>query len=409
MSDYVIIGNSIAAAGCIEGIRSRDKSGSITVIGREEYPVYSRPLISYLLGGKVEEKNIGYRGADFYEKNRVKTLLGKTVISLDTAAKKVVFEGGEESYEKLLVATGSKPFVPPVAGLDAVSCKHTFYTLNDAKALDKVAVSSARVLIVGAGLIGLKCAEGICKKVASVTVVDLAERVMSSVLDEGASAHVKAHCEKSGIRFLLGVSVQEFSANSARLTDGKDVPFDVLVMAIGVRPECSLVESAGGAVNRGIEVDCRMQTSLSCVYAAGDCTLSDDVANGTRHTLALLPNAYAQGEVAGVNMAGGDAEYKNAIPMNAMGLFGLHLITAGAYSGDAYEDCSAGYKKLFYRDNRLVGYILVGNIEKAGIYTSLIRDRVPLDTIDFPLICEKPGLMAFSSEERKAILGGNKR
>jgi NAD(P)H-nitrite reductase large subunit len=123
--------------------------------------------------------------------------------------------------------------------------------------------------------------------------------------------------------------------------------------------------------------------------------------------MALLPNAYMQGECAGVNMAGGEKTFDKAIPMNAIGFFGLHVITAGNYSGEEYcETESDRYKRLFYSDNKLNGYIMIGDVEKAGIYTSLIREQTPLDTIDFALVCEKPGLMAFTKEDRRVKLGG---
>jgi NAD(P)H-nitrite reductase large subunit len=125
--------------------------------------------------------------------------------------------------------------------------------------------------------------------------------------------------------------------------------------------------------------------------------------------MALLPNAYMQGECAGINMAGGEKSFGKAIPMNAIGFFGLHIITAGNYKGDAYAGETPGearYKRLFYGDNRLNGYILIGEPEKAGIYTSIIRDRTPLDSMDFALVCEKPGLMAFTKDDRKSKLGG---
>ena len=124
--------------------------------------------------------------------------------------------------------------------------------------------------------------------------------------------------------------------------------------------------------------------------------------------MALLPNAYMQGETAGLNMAGGEKSFDKAIPMNAIGFCGLHMITAGNYVGEVYLKNSGGdYKKLFYSDGHLNGYILISNVEKAGIYTSLIRERTSLDTIDFELICERPGLIAFSKESRESKLGGN--
>jgi NAD(P)H-nitrite reductase large subunit len=130
-----------------------------------------------------------------------------------------------------------------------------------------------------------------------------------------------------------------------------------------------------------------------------------DISSGQNKIMALLPNAYIQGECAGINMAGGEKTFDKAIPMNAIGFFGLHMITAGNYTGETFSSVKdGGYKKLFYSDNKLNGYIIIGNVEKAGIYTSLIRERTPLDTIDFALVCEKPGLMAFTKEARVAKL-----
>jgi len=132
-----------------------------------------------------------------------------------------------------------------------------------------------------------------------------------------------------------------------------------------------------------------------------------DISSGEVKPMALLPNAYMQGECAGMNMSGVDFVFDKAIPMNAIGLFGKHIITAGTYTGDVYfESDGNNYKKLFYSNNKLNGFILIGNVEKAGIYTSLIREKVPLDTLDFELICKTPGLMAFSRRAREEMLGG---
>lgn len=411
MKRYVIIGNSIAAAGAVEGIRQMDKEGEITVIGAESHPVYSRPLISYLLQGKTDRQKMLYRDSEFYCKNGCNVLLSNRALSIDPAAKTVLTDqSGIIPYDKLLIATGSSPFIPPMDGLLKVKEKHTFYTLDDALGLEKCLEGGGKkVLIVGAGLIGLKCAEGIHKKCSSITVVDLAPRILSSILDEETAEYVKQHLEKAGIAFRLGVSVKEFSENAALLTDGTAVPFDTVVLAIGVRPNVSLLKDAGGAVGRGIVTDLRQKTSLEDVYAAGDCTESIDVSSGKTKILALLPCAYMQGETAGINMAGGSKLYDRAVPMNAMGLFGLHLITAGSYEGECYVDREGGYKKLFHDKTTLKGYILINNIDKAGIYTSMISEKIPLQEIDFELVCRQPGLMAFSGEKRKEKLGGVER
>jgi NADPH-dependent 2,4-dienoyl-CoA reductase/sulfur reductase-like enzyme len=282
-------------------------------------------------------------------------------------------------------------------------------SLDDAKKLETMLGQDKRVLIIGAGLIGLKCAEGIHKRVKHITVLDLAPRILSSILDDDGAKIVQSHLESHGVEFKLAASVKSFKSNTANLENGETIDFDILVLAVGVRPNTALLNGIA-KIERGIVVNEKSETSAPDIYAAGDCTQTLDVSSGQSKIMALLPNAYMQGECAGINMAGGAADgacFDKAIPMNAIGFFGLHIITAGNYNGDVYTENSNGnYKRLFYSDNKLNGYILTGNIEKAGIYTSLVRERVPLDTIDFALVCEKPGLMVFTKEDRMVKLGG---
>ena len=405
---YVIIGNSAAAVGCVEGIRQADRAGSITIISAEPHHTYSRPLISYLLCGKTDETRMRYRGPDFYESNGVTAMLGVTVRSIDPPGKQVLLgDGGAVPYDKLLVSAGSSPFVPPIAGLDTVPHRYTFMTLDDARALDDAVTADTRVLILGAGLIGLKCAEGLRKRTGRITVMDLADRILPSILDAEAAGMVAAHITAQGVTLRLSDSVERFEQNRATLKSGGVLEFDLLVVAVGVRPNTALVREAGGAADRGVVTDRLCRTSLPDVYAAGDCAKSHDITTGEDRVLALLPNAYAQGECAGLHMAGVEKPWDKAIPMNAIGFFGLHIITAGSYDGQSYTAAGEGsYKRLVYKDNLLKGYILVGEILRAGIYTALIRERTPLDTVDFSLIKEKPGLMAFTRKERAKKLGG---
>ncbi len=406
----VIIGNSAAAVGCIEGIRKNNQEADITVISNETHHTYSRPLISYLLYGKTDEQRMKYRPDSFYEENRVTAVLGKSVVRIDKDNKKVELDDGQiVAYDKLLVATGSKPFVPPMKGLDSVEKQFTFMTLNDAKALEAALFPSASVLVVGAGLIGLKCVEGIRDKVASVTVVDMADRILPSILDAEGSALVQKSIEQKGVKFILSNSVKEIKGNTAFLTNDDILNFDIVVVAVGVRPNAELVKEIGGDVNRGIITDERCHTSIPDIYAAGDCTESYDITVNQHRILALLPNAYMQGESAGYDMVGASKPYDKAIPMNAIGFFGYHIITAGSYDGEAYVSADGdSYKKLVVKDGVLKGYILIGDVRRAGIYTKLIREQVPLDTIDFELIKEKPQLMAFAKAERAKQLAGVK-
>ena len=408
MKSYVIIGNGIAAAGCIEGIRSVDTSGKITVVSEEKHPVYCRPLISYYLEKKTDLTKIQYRSDDFYTKNKCKVLYGKKAVKIDSKNHSVTLDDGKTlEYTSLCAATGSSPFVPPFEGLESVKHKHSFMTLDDTLALEKDLTKDSKVLIVGAGLIGLKCAEGILDRVKSVTVCDLADRVLSSILDSQCAKMMQTHLEKAGIKFLLSDSAVKFDKNTATMKSGKTVDFDVLVLAVGVRANTALLKDIGAQVNRGILVNTKLETSIQDIYACGDCTEGYDISLGQNRVLAILPNAYMQGKTAGINMAEGNAVFDNAIPMNSIGFFGLHAMTAGTYDGEMYEEKTENsIKRLFTKDDLLIGFILIGCDEKAGIYTSLIRDRIPLSSLNFELMKQGATTAAFSPAMRNKKFGG---
>ena len=284
---------------------------------------------------------------------------------------------------------------------------HTFMDVDSAKAIKSEVKDGMKVLIIGAGLIGLKAAEALAANGAKITVVDMADRILPSILDNRAGVKMQKYIESHGVKFILGTSAEEFTERTARLKNGVSVDFDMLIVAVGVRPNTELVADAGGKVDRGIITDMTQKTSLDDVYAAGDCTVSYDASSDTNRILALLPNAYMQGEVAGRNMAGREFRYVNAIPMNAIGFFGLHIISAGSYDGEEYvEETENTYKKLVFRENRLVGYILIGDVKRAGIYTSMIKERIDLGDVDIELLKEKPQMMMFGKARRLEKLGG---
>lgn len=413
MKKYVIIGNGIAAAGCIEGIRSTDSNSKIIVVSEEKHPVYCRPLISYYLEGRTDLQRMKYRSDDFYEKMGCDVLYGRKAVKIDKETKTIVLDDGTVlPYSAVCTAAGSVPFVPTFAGLESVKNKFSFMTIDDTLSLEAALNKDSRVLIIGAGLIGLKCAEGLRDRVKSVTVCDLANRILSSILDNECASIMQKHLETNGISFLLSDSAERFDGNTAFMKSGKTVSFDVLVLAVGVRANTSLVEDAGGEVNRGIIVNERMETSIADVYAAGDCTEGEDISLGGKRVLALLPNAYMQGRCAGINMTGENAVFDNAIPMNSIGFFGLHVMTAGSYfnkaeGGEMYEEKTKDFlKRLFIRDGLLTGYIIIGNTERAGIYTSLIRERIPLSTVNLELLKKNTTFAAFSQESRINMFGG---
>lgn len=413
MERYLIIGNGVAAAGCIEGIRSTDKTGHITVVSRENYPVYCRPLISYYLEGKTDLDRMMYRGKDFYREMSCDVIYGKSVVKLDEKEHRAhLSDGSVIEYTKACLATGSVPFLPPMQGIEKVKEKFSFMTIDDMLSVEKAVGPESKVLIIGAGLIGLKCAEGIAGRAGKITVCDLAGRILSSILDDESAEIVKKHIENQGIEFLLGDTAERFDAKKAYMKSGKTVDFDVLITAVGVRADTVLLRDTAAKTVRGVLVDSHMKTDAQDIYAAGDCTESYDVSSGQNKVMALLPSAYMEGKCAGVNMAGKEQTLDGEIPMNSIGFFGLHIMTAGTYctkndGGSVitvrYEN---GLRKFFLKDGYLSGYIFVGEVERAGIFTSLIRKREPLSEVDFELLKKNSDYSGFSSENRRKIFGG---
>ena len=408
---YVIIGNGPAAVSCVEGIRSIDNSGDITVVSKERYPAYFRPLISYYLEGKSKAENISCRGENFYTDNKCKVIYG-TVTAIDKNNKNLTLSDSQSiAYDRLCICSGSSSFVPSITGLDSVEKKFTFLTIDDAFKLEQAVDKNSRVLIIGAGLIGLKCAEGIRDRVKSVTVCDLAPRVLSSILDDECAAVVQKYLEKCGIEFSLANTAERFENNIAFMKTGEALEFDVLVLALGVRPNIGFFKDAGGNCNRAIIVENDMQTSIDDIYAAGDCVEQYDISYEDKRIMALLPNANIGGYTAGVNMAGGKASFDNAVPMNSIGFWGLHMMTAGTYANDGSakmieEKNDKGIRRFFVKDNRLVGFIIIGEVKSAGIYTNLIRNKTDLSEIDINTLIKNPNLLPFGENYRRKTLGG---
>lgn len=409
---YVIIGNSAAAVGCVEGIRKHDKKGSITIISDEKHHVYSRPLISYYLAGKVKPENMVYRKTDFCEKNGVETLLGKRASAIDPKIKTVTLEDGKEvKYDKLLIATGSSPFVPPTGGLGNQDNVFTFLKYDDALGIEKLVSKDSRVVVIGAGLIGLKAVEGLAPVAGSVHVVELAPRVLPMILDDEAAKPVQRRIEAQGVVFHLGMTVEkvvgEKRVEKVILKDGTELPCDILVMGVGVRPNTAEAKAAGVNVNRGIIVDDNMRTNVKDIYAAGDVTESIDLVTGEKKIMALWPNAYAQGFAAGTDMAGAKCGFAGVFPMNAVGFFGLSMITAGVQGGEGAEMISksdektGAMKRFFVKDDRLTGFILVGDVDRAGIYTYIMSEKIPVSSLEKPLTDDNFGLMALGRTRMK--------
>jgi NAD(P)H-nitrite reductase large subunit len=420
---YLIIGNSAAAVGAVEAIRHYDRQSPITIVADEPHHVYSRPLISYLLGGTVDEARMHYRPEDFYERYGVETMLGVEVTRIDVRAKTVsLVGGGQVGYDRLLIATGGKPFVPPLPGANLLGV-YTFTTWQDARRIDRY-IEDNRVesaLVVGGGLIGLKTTEALIERGIAVTVVELADRILSTTFDRTASKMAESILRQHKVDVRTGTTVEEITGRAGRvdhvvLRDGERSNCDLVIFAIGVRPNTGLVpEDSGIAIERGICVDRHMQTTIEGVYAAGDCVQAYDMLIDACRPIAIWPNAYRQGYVAGCNMAGVGRNYEGSFPMNSIEVCGVPTISVGLTDPprdedheiiDKYDRDALVYKKLVLYHNQLVGAIFVGDIDRAGIYTGLIRDRVDVRPFKEHLLSGSFGLISLPRDYRKHLVVG---
>lgn len=389
---YVIVGGGVSTLGAIEGIRQRDKQGRIVVISAEGEPIYGRPLISYLLAGKIGPADLPLRPSEYYDRNMVELKLGAKVTAIDTKKRSVTTSKGETvAYDRLLLATGGVPFNPPIPGLDGPDI-YNFTTAEHARILDNLAGSLRRVVVIGGGLIGLKAAEALFDRGVDVSIVELAPRVLSAAFDDDAGKLVQGRLRNVGLHIHCNVSAKEIkrgengAVKGVLLSDGRFLEAEAVVVAIGVVPEKTLAAAAGLKADRGILVDDMLQTSAPGVYAAGDVVQALDMLAGDARVVPIWPNAYNQGYAAGLNMAGAERPFEGGLAMNSISFYGLATASVGMVNpqGEGYEvhrllnEQKQTYRKLVFKDDRLVGYVLVGDIDCAGLYTGFIRFKLPL-------------------------------
>ncbi|MGB9788803.1 MULTISPECIES: NAD(P)/FAD-dependent oxidoreductase [Dictyoglomus] len=409
---YVIIGNSIAAAGCIEGIRKIDDKNEIVVISNEPYHIYSRPLISYWLSKKISDEKIYYRPFDYYEKYKVKPILGRKVERVDFENRKLYLDNKEEIYyDKLLIATGGKPFIPNIPGLNKKNV-FTFIKFDDVKAIDQMICPGKRTIVVGGGLSGLKAAEALTKRGCEVIVIELAERILGSILDEEGAKLVQEELENHGIKFILKNSLIEIlgdeKVEKVKLQDQEILPADLVVFSIGVIPNVDIFKDTPLNINRGIIVNEKMETNIPDVYAAGDVVSAFDLILEQNRVIPILPNAYIQGEIAGQNMAGKEVKYEGGFPINSIGFFDIHIMTGGIVN--SIDSCEIlkrlernrkVYRKVYLKDGRILGFMFINSFDRTGMIVDLMKNKVDVSEFKERLLWDNFGFLDFPKEMRR--------
>lgn len=372
-----------------ETIRRLRPGDEIFIVEKEGRRPYSRVLLPEVLSGEMEVDRLWLRDERWAERHRVRFLAGEQVVEFAPKEGACGLSGGMRlCFDTLLLATGAAPLVPPVPGVEAPNC-FGLRSLEDVR-LMKMRLPDVRdVLVVGGGFVGLKVAEALRKIGKNVVVVEALERLLPRVLDETGSRMLQERVAGAGgVGLLTGVLVKSFghergSIREALLGDGRTIPADMVVLAVGTRP--SLPEVFRGLVaadGRGVAVDSRMRTSLEGVFAAGDVAACPGFLGEERFNNAIWPSASSQGYIAGSNMAGHPLEHEGAIPSNVVEVFGLRVATVGMSSVEGSRGnlesrvLVAGggvYKKVVFSDGRPVGYLAIGDTSDAGLWASCIR------------------------------------
>jgi NAD(P)H-nitrite reductase large subunit len=411
MAKYVIVGASAAGIGAVEAIREVDPVGSIAVISEEPCPQYSRPMISDFVSGKADFHKMKCRTDEFWKENNVEAFMNKKASALNFTEKTIQLEDGEKvTYEKLLLATGGKPFVPKMEGQDKDGV-FTFTTIKDAERIAaKIdSINAKAAVVIGAGLIGISVTEALSKRGLKVTMVELQEKILSLLLDAKASDIVEGVVRKAGVNIVTGQSVQKIIGKPANegavggviLTKGDQVPCDLVIVAIGVVPRTELVVGTPVKTNRGIVVDNMMQTNVPDVYASGDVAEAYDFILNQNRLLPLWPLAMLEGQVAGYNMAGKKTTYMGGTNMSSLKYFGIPIVSIGlanpkedpALEVLVKQDAERNvYKKLVLKNNVIVGLTLVNCIERAGVIFYLMKNAINVKKIKQQLLSDDFGL-----------------
>ena len=382
---YVIIGSGPAAVGCITGIRKVDKSNPITVISKDDN-CYSKPLIPNLITG-VNKESIIYRNDDFFNKNGVRFISNTTAKSIDTGKKKVTLDSKKGlDYDSLLIATGSKPLDLKIKGIEKEGI-FTFYDVQSALSLrDFIQTEKVKhAVVIGSGFVGIEVAIFLRNFGVNVTVITRSDRVLRRDIDEKASKIVEQFLDANGIKIVFNSKVEEVLGEkrikAVKLETGKVIDCQSVIMAVGTRPNNSIFSLDAD----GIDVDEYMHTKAESVFAAGDCIRCIDITDGKRKNIPSFELAFEQGFVAGINMAGKKLNYLGGLKTTSLSFVEKPIVSVGVINpaDRKYEvfvndklKRSGYYRKVVIRDNKLVGFEAIGNIDRTGILTGIIRQGI---------------------------------
>ncbi len=392
-SKYLIVGSSHAALEAAAAIRLIDPDGTLTMLTRDVHLPYSPTILPYVVSGRSQPGNVVLRGPAYFHDTAISFAPGATAVSLEPAQSSLRLASGETwQYERLLIATGAAPMLPPVRGLTDVPF-HVLRSMDDAIELRKAMGQARSAIVLGAGLIGMHAAENMAKAKIAVTVVEMQPHALSGYFESKASAIIERTFARNGIRMLMGQTLNSVERRGdgclATLADGTEIAAGLLLVCTGVKPNIGFLKGSGIEIDAGILVDDRMRTNLPDIWAAGDVTQAPGFWGG-KVVNGILPNAVEQGRIAGLGMANdaGVKAFPGAVPLNTYSFFGQQAISVGrggAGSGleieESGDEAEEVYRRIVLKDGQLVGIAAINDFVDAGIMWQLILRRTDLSSV----------------------------
>ena len=385
---YVVIGNGIAGQTCAEELRKLDADASIVMIAAERHPLYNRVALPRYLRGQVRREKVLMRTVEDYAARGLDIHFETWATEIDARTKVVRTNRGQEfPYDALLIATGGRPKPPPWPGSDQVSNALGFQTLDDTDAIIEKADAAERVLVMGGSFIGYELAEGVSfRQKSKLTWIMRGPWFLRYVLDEEGGQLCRQMGEAQGVQFICSDEVQKFSRTNGRFlaetVNGEKVQFDLLTYGVGLDYYTEPVRDTGIELNKGIVTDAKLRTNAPDVYAAGDIAVFYDLMVGRHNQMGTWDNAEAHGKVAARNMAGGDEDFFD-VPTYTTTMFGSTLAVMGV-TPDVQPDLESVrtfsyeekfYRKLFFKDDKLVGAIMIGPPKGRKKLIEIMRSR----------------------------------
>jgi nitrite reductase (NADH) large subunit len=378
MKKYVIVGNGVAGTTAAENIRKLDGEGSISVITNEDFPFYWRVRLPEYVSGEIQEQELIAKKEEWYKEKNIDLKLDTRIVGGDPKGKMLVTENGEKlSYDRLLIATGSYCFVPPIKGSDKPGV-FSLRSIKDARDIASSAAKAQDVVLIGGGLLGLEAGNALRKLGKKVMVVEFFPRLLPRQLDVEGAKRLQEIMEEMGFSFRLGAKTQEIVGDkqigAVLLEGGDELPAQMVIISAGVRCNMELAEPLSLETDKGIKVDDHLQTNQADIYAAGD------VAEYKGFPYGIWPAAMEQGKIAGINMAGGNAQYNGTTMANTLKVVGVDVASAGEIDAEQKLESKVVadekvYKKIVVEENRIIGCIMLGDTKAFNDITKLMSDK----------------------------------